>query len=440
MSGQSEHAAATRAVRAGINSDAHHGAVIPALHLSSTFRFRGFAEKGEYDYTRSGNPTRDLLAHALAELEEGAGAVVTSTGMSAITLVAHLLEPGDLLVAPHDCYGGTYRLLSALARKSHFRLLFIDQTNATAVAHALDQHPRMVWIETPSNPLLRVVDIRSLAAQAHARGAIVVADNTFLSPALQQPLTLGADIVVHSTTKYLNGHSDVVGGAVVVRDGAVLEQVAWWANCLGLTGAPFDSFLTLRGVRTLHARIRAHLENAAAIVELLSAHSNVLQVYYPGLPTHRGHEIAKTQQSGFGAMISFELTGGEAAARAFVDGLQVFTLAESLGGVESLIAHPATMTHASMDAEARRVAGISDGLLRLSVGIEHAGDLLADIGAALERTAPYSSVVLKATSAFPSSSYSTRTCQGRQHTSQSSMYSETRPPSGSSAMITISPQ
>jgi cystathionine gamma-synthase len=378
-------APATRAVRAGLNADAQHGAVIPPLHLSSTFSFHGFGAKRQYDYTRSGNPTRDLLGQALAELEEGAGAVVTSTGMSAITLVAHLLGPGDLLVAPHDCYGGTHRLLSALARKAHFDVLFIDQGNATAVARALDKRPRMWWIETPSNPLLRIVDIRSLAAQAHARGALVVADNTFLSPALQQPLTLGADIVVHSTTKYINGHSDVVGGAVVVRDAALLEEVAWWANCLGLTGAPFDSFLTLRGVRTLHARVRAHLENTAAVVELLAAHPNVLQVYYPGLHSHRGHEIARAQQAGYGAMVSFELLGGEAAARTFVAGLEVFTLAESLGGVESLVAHPATMTHASMDAEARRVAGISDGLLRLSVGIEHADDLLADLTAGLER-------------------------------------------------------
>jgi cystathionine gamma-synthase len=385
MSGHNKPAPATRAVRAGLNADAHHGAVIPPLHLSSTFRFRGFGEKGEYDYTRSGNPTRDLLARALAELEEGAGSVITSTGMSAITLVAHLLGPDDLLVAPHDCYGGTYRLLNALARKSHFRLAFIDQSDAAAVARALEQRPRMVWIETPSNPLLRIVDIRALAAQAHARDAIVVADNTFLSPALQRPLTLGADIVVHSTTKYLNGHSDIVGGAVVVRDVALLEELTWWANCLGLTGAPFDSFLTLRGVRTLHARMRAHLENADAIVDFLHGHPDVLQVYYPGLPTHRGHEIAKAQQSGFGAMISFELLGGATAVRAFVEGLEVFTLAESLGGVESLVAHPATMTHASMDAEARRVAGVSDGLLRLSVGIEDAGDLIRDLAAGLSR-------------------------------------------------------
>ena len=384
MSGRITPAPATRAVRAGLNADAHHGAVIPPVHLSSTFRFRGFAEKGAYDYTRSGNPTRDLLAQALAELEEGVGAVVTSTGMSAIALLTHLLGPADLLVAPHDCYGGTYRLLSALARKGHFRVSFIDQTDAAVVARALEQRPRMVWIETPSNPLLRIVDIRSLAAQAHAHDAIVVADNTFLSPALQQPLTLGADIVVHSTTKYLNGHSDVVGGAVVVRDAALLEEVAWWANCLGVTGAPFDSFLTLRGVRTLHARMRPHLENAAAIVEVLSAHAGVLQVYYPGLRTHRGHDIARAQQSGYGAMISFELYGGADAARQFVESLQVFTLAESLGGVESLVAHPATMTHASMDADARRIAGISDGLLRLSVGIEQTEDLLADITIGLE--------------------------------------------------------
>lgn len=378
---------ATCAVRAGINADAHHGAVVPPIHLSSTFNFAGFNEKRAYDYTRSGNPTRDLLADALAELEGGAGAVVTSTGMSAIALVVHLLGPDDLLIAPHDCYGGTYRLLNALARKAHFRVQFIDQTDPVTLRQALERAPRMVWIETPSNPLLRIVDIRAVAALAHERGAVVVADNTFLSPALQRPLTLGADIVVHSTTKYLNGHSDVVGGAVIVRDQSLLEEVAWWGNCLGVTGAPFDSFLTLRGVRTLHARMRVHLENATAIAEFLYEQEGVLKVYYPGLPDHRGHEIAARQQSGFGAMISFELRGGVPAVREFVNGLEVFTLAESLGGVESLVAHPATMTHASMDADARRAAGISDSLLRLSVGIEHHEDLLRDLAAALQRSA-----------------------------------------------------
>lgn len=380
----SKTAPATCAVRAGINSDAHHGAVVPPIHLSSTFNFAGFDQKRAYDYTRSGNPTRDQLAGALAELECGAGAVVTSTGMSAVALVLHLLGPDDLLIAPHDCYGGTYRLINALARKAHFRVQFIDQTDAMAVAAALTRCPRMLWIETPSNPLLRITDIEGLATAGHAQGAVVIVDNTFLSPALQQPITLGADIVVHSTTKYLNGHSDVVGGAVIVADSVLLEEVAWWGNCLGVTGAPFDSFLTLRGLRTLHVRMRTHLENAAAVVHLLDHHPAVHKLHYPGLARHEGHAVALRQQRGFGAMVSLEVRGGTPAVKEVVSTLELFTLAESLGGVESLVAHPATMTHASMDPEARRVAGITDSMLRLSVGIEDCADLVRDLGNALD--------------------------------------------------------
>jgi cystathionine gamma-synthase len=242
----------------------------------------------------------------------------------------------------------------------------------------------MVWLETPSNPLLRITDIAAIAGAARSVGAICVADNTFLSPALQTPVDLGADIVVHSTTKYLNGHSDVVGGAVVARDVAVAEELGWWANCTGATGSPFDSYLTLRGLRTLHPRMRAHEENAAAVVELLHGHPAVRAVYYPGLESHPGHHIAVRQQRGFGAMVSFELAAGENAIRQFVSRLQYFSLAESLGGVESLIAHPATMSHAAMDASARATAGIADSLLRLSVGIENRDDLCRDVSAALD--------------------------------------------------------
>ncbi len=380
-------ASCTRAVRAGIDCDAQHGAVVPPLHLSSNFAFAGFNGKRAYDYTRSGNPTRDLLADALAELEGGAGAVVTSSGMAAVALVLELLPPDATIVAAHDCYGGTWRLLDAWAKKGRFNALFVDLTDPRALAAALSRKPALVWVETPSNPLLRITDIRHVAQAAHAADAQCVVDNTFLSPALQQPLSLGADIVVHSTTKYINGHSDVVGGAVIAKDADAAEQLKWWGNCLGLTGAPFDSWLTLRGLRTLSARLRAHQENAEAIAALLEAHPSVARVYWPGLSSHPGHALAARQQSGFGAMLSFELHGGEPAVRAFLDGLQYVTLAESLGGVESLIAHPATMTHASMSAEARRAAGISDTLLRLSCGIEDADDLRIDIGAALERAA-----------------------------------------------------
>lgn len=378
--------ASTRAVRAGIDRDTAFGAVTPPLVLSSNFSFAGFGEKRQYDYTRSGNPTRDLLAEALAELEGGAGAVVTSTGMSAITLLLHaLLQPGDTLVVPHDAYGGSWRLFNALANKGAFVLRTIDFTDPRALADALAAKPAVVWIETPSNPLLRITDLRFTIEAAHAAGAKTVVDNTFLSPALQTPIAFGADFVVHSTTKYINGHSDVVGGAVVARDAAAHQQLVWWANALGITGAPFDSFLTLRGLRTLDARLRVHLENTAALVDLLGSHPAVRALHYPGLASHPGHAVAARQQKGFGAMLSVELEGGEAAVRAFVDGLDYFTLAESLGGVESLIAHPATMTHAAMTAEARAAAGIGDGLVRLSVGIEHADDLVADIAAALDR-------------------------------------------------------
>ncbi|MGH8062862.1 MAG: O-succinylhomoserine (thiol)-lyase [Pseudoxanthomonas sp.] len=377
---------ATSAVRAGIDRDTAYGAVTPLLVLSSNFSFDGFGNKRQYDYTRSGNPTRDLLAEALAELEGGFGAVITSTGMAAITLVLNaLLEPGDRLVVPHDAYGGSWRLFNALAKKGHFELITADLTDPRSLADALAQSPKLVLIETPSNPLLRITDLRFVIEAANKAGALTVVDNTFLSPALQKPLEFGADLVLHSTTKYINGHSDVVGGAVIARDAETHEKLVWWANALGITGSPFDSFLTLRGLRTLDARLRVHQENATAIATLLDEHPAVSKVYFPGLASHPGHAVAARQQKGFGAMLSVELHGGEAAVRAFVDGLQYFTLAESLGGVESLIAHPASMTHAAMTAEARAKAGISDGLLRLSVGIESTEDLVADLSRALLR-------------------------------------------------------
>jgi len=377
----------TRAVRAGIESDTQHGAVVPPLHLSTNYSFDGFGRKRAYDYSRSGNPTRDLLAEALTELEEGAGAVVTGSGMSAVALALELVPAGALVLAAHDCYGGTWRLLDAWAKKGRFSVRFVDFTDPAALAEGLAAKPALVWIETPSNPLLRITDVRHVAQAAHTVGALVVVDNTFLSPALQQPIRLGADIVVHSTTKYINGHSDVVGGAVIAADAGVAEQLKWWGNCNGLTGSPFDSFLTLRGVRTLAVRLRAHEENAHRVAACLDAHDVVERIYYPGLATHPGHALAQRQQNGFGAMLSFEIAGGTDAIRAFVDGLRYFSLAESLGGVESLVAHPATMTHASMAPEARRVAGIADNLLRLSIGIEDGDDLIADIEAGLARAA-----------------------------------------------------
>ena len=377
----------TQAVRAGLESDPATGAVVPPIHLTSTFAFHGFGQKGRYDYTRSGNPTRDLLGAALAELEGGTGAVVTATGMAAITLCGYLVPAGGRIVAPHDCYGGTYRLFDAWRRRGERQVDFIDYADAEAVRRALGSPAALLWVETPSNPLLRITDIERFAALGHACGAKVVVDNTFLSPAWQQPLALGADVVVHSTTKYLNGHSDVVGGAAVAREQDVSEELAWWANCLGVTGAPFDSFLTLRGLRTLHARLEQHGRNAQALAEWLAGADGVAKVYYPGLARHPGHEVARRQQRGFGAIVSLELAGGLEAVRAFTDGLAYFSLAESLGGVESLLAHPATMTHAAMDSRARERAGLTDGLIRLSVGIEALEDLRADLAEGLARAA-----------------------------------------------------
>jgi cystathionine gamma-synthase len=381
---------ATRAVRAAIESDTQHGAVVPPLYLSSNFAFAGFGEKRKYDYTRSGNPTRDALAEAIASLEGGAGAVVTSSGMAALTLLCHLLEPGDLLVAPHDCYGGTFRLFQHLAAKGHFAVLFVDQTDPAALDAAFERKPKILLTETPSNPLLRIVDIERIAARARAAGTLYAVDNTFLSPALQQPLALGADLVVHSTTKYLNGHSDVVGGTIVAATDELVEKLTWWANCLGITGAPFDSYLTLRGIRTLQARMRQHEESANIIARVLDEHDGVERVYYPGLASHPGHDIAQRQQSGFGGMVSFEIAGGEAAVRVFVDRLQYFSLAESLGGVESLVCHPPSMTHAPVSPEALAAAGIRRNLIRLSVGLEATEDLVADLRQALAAAAAVS--------------------------------------------------
>jgi cystathionine gamma-synthase len=375
----------TQAVRAGLESDAETGAVVPPIHLSTTYAFRGFGDKRSYDYSRSGNPTRDLLAKAVAELEGGFGAAILATGMAAITLVGYLLPVGARIVAPHDCYGGTYRLFDAWRRRGELQCEFVDFADEAAVRAALEKPTALLWIETPSNPLLRITDIAHFAELGHAVGALVVVDNTFLSPLWQQPLALGADIVVHSTTKYLNGHSDVVGGAVIAATQALHEQLGWWANCLGLTGAAFDSYLTLRGLRTLNARLEHHGRNAGRLAEWLQGQPGVNRVFYPGLASHPGHGVAARQQRGFGAIVTLEIAGGHDAVRALVSELQYFSLAESLGGVESLVAHPATMTHAAMDPEARRRAGLSDGLLRLSVGIEAFDDLRDDFAAGLER-------------------------------------------------------
>lgn len=379
---------ATVAVRTGIESDTQYNAVVPPLYLTSTYSFSQLGEVPQYDYSRSGNPTRNTLADALAELEGGAGAVVTNCGTAAINLLASaLIGPEDLIIAPHDCYGGTYRLFNTRAAKGDFKVRFIDQTDPTAVAQALALQPKLIWVETPSNPLLRIVDVAELCAAAKQAGALVAVDNTFLSPILQQPIALGADFVVHSTTKYINGHSDVVGGVLISKTEEHAEEIAWWANCIGATGAPFDAYMTLRGLRTLAPRMQMHEENSRQILAYLQQQPLVGNIYHPSQPEHPGHDIALKQQKGFGAMLSFEIAGDMAQLEVFVKTLNSFSLAESLGGTESLICHPASMTHRAMSDEAQAEAGLKPTLLRLSVGLEDPDDLIADLEQAFNKAA-----------------------------------------------------
>lgn len=377
----------TIAVQSGLGRDTQFNAVIPPLHLSSTNQMHGLNKFPDYQYSRVRNPSRDILVETLAELEEGYSATVTASGMAAIALFLQLLKPDDLLMAPYDCYGRAYRLMSALSEKGHFKLEFINQYDPKARDQALAKGPAMVFVETPSNPLMRIADIAAISKNAKAANpnCLIVCDNTFLSPVLQTPLTLGADLVNESTTKFLNGHSDVVGGAVIAKTKALWEELDFWANSMGLIGAPFDSYLTMRGIRTLALRVERAQDNAGKIAAFLNGHAKVSEVYYPGLEDHPGHEIAARQQKGFGAMISFRIKGGLEDMARFTDTLGIFRLAQSLGGTESLINHPATMTHVSMGPEAREKAGVTDSLLRISAGIEDVDDLLADLGQALDK-------------------------------------------------------
>ncbi|EOD9427508.1 O-succinylhomoserine (thiol)-lyase [Vibrio harveyi] len=371
---------ATIAVRTGIESDSQYHAVVPPIYLSTNYGFPAFGEVPQYDYTRSGNPNRGLLEKALYELESGKGAVVTNCGTSALNLwVSAFLGPDDLIVAPHDCYGGTYRLFNTRANKGDFKVQFVDQSDQQALAAAIAKKPKLILLETPSNPLVRVVDIAAVCEKAKQVGALVAVDNTFLTPVYQKPLELGADFVIHSTTKYINGHSDVIGGVVITKSEEHAEELAWWGNCIGATGTPFDSYMTLRGIRTLGARMRVHEESSQQVLAYLQTQSLVAKIYHPSLPEHPGHDIAKKQQSGFGSMLSFEFAGSFEQLKVFVKELELFSLAESLGGVESLICHPASMTHRAMGEEALTEAGVSQLLLRLSVGLEDAQDLIADL-------------------------------------------------------------
>ena len=381
---------ATTAVRSGINTDKHHGAVVAPIYLSSTYSLKGFNDKRQFDYSRTGNPTRAIFADTIAKLEHGKVGIVTSTGMSALHLICQLLSPDDLVIIPHDCYGGSFRLFTHLAKRGQFKLIVVDQNDEKALGKALAKKPKLVLVETPSNPLLRVVDIDKIATASHEVGALVAVDNTFLSPVLQQPLLLGADIVFHSTTKYINGHSDVVGGVLVTKEQELGEQLAWWANCIGITGSAFDSFLAVRGLKTLPVRMKQHQINANAVADYLQKHPAIENIYYLGLSSHPGHELAKRQQSDFGAMISFEIKGGVDAVKALFDNLELFTLAQSLGGVESLISHPSTMTHAGMEIAAQLEAGITPSLIRISVGIEDIDDILADLNHGLNASQSFS--------------------------------------------------
>lgn len=359
--------------------DPAYGGIAPPIWTSDAFRWASPDDKPVFDYSRTVNPNRAMLARALADLEGAAGGVITNSGQAASLLALLRLPAGSRVVAPHDCYGGTFRLLEAFERQSKIQCTFVDQTNDALFDAALGDELALLWMETPSNPLLRITDIRKRAAAAKQRGALTLADNTVLSPCRQKPLDLGCDIVVHSTTKVLNGHADLFGGAVLASDPALLEELEWWSNAAGLNGSAFDSSQTLRGLRTLPLRVAQQDSSATRIAEWLSGRNDVQAVHFPGLRGSPGQEIAAMQQSGPGSLLSFELSGGKGAADRFVAGLELITLAPSLGGFSTLICTPATMTHRGMNDDAQREAGITPDLLRLSVGLEDGDDLIADL-------------------------------------------------------------
>ncbi len=374
----------TLCVHAGPGPDPATGAVNPPIYATSTYAYAAFGRHRGWEYSRTANPTRVALEQAVAELEGGADACAFASGMAAIDALTDLLAPGDHIVAAHNLYGGTYRLFTTITTRHSVEVSFVDVSDLKVLEASFRPNTKMLFLESPTNPLMALVDLAEASRLAHKRGVLVVVDNTFLSPVLQKPLELGADVVVHSTTKYLNGHSDAVGGVVVVSDPALGQDLHRIQNSAGAIMGPFDAYLVLRGIRTLAVRMAAHEEGGRAVAQFLAQHPKVLRVFYPGLPTHPQHQLAKRQQRGFGAMVAFDV-GSLEKAKAVCDALQIFTLAESLGGVESLISHPATMTHASVPKEERERLGISDGLLRLSVGIEDPEDLLADLDSALAK-------------------------------------------------------
>lgn len=373
----------TISVRSGLNSDEQHGCVVSPINLSTTYNFFGLKKPRTYDYSRRKNPTRDVTQKALANLEYGKESVITSSGMSAIYLVCcALLNPNDLIIAPYDCYGGTYRLLKHLNEKGFLQVEFIDQNNIQNILKLLTYKPKFILLETPSNPMLRIVDINAICNIKN--NTLCIVDNTFMSPIFQNPLNLGADLVIHSCSKYLNGHSDVIAGTVITKDVYIAEKLAWWANTLGITGSAFDSYQLLRGIRTLSPRIHQQQKNTKNIVNFCQKQNKINKIHYPGLINHPEHKLACKQQDGFGSIFSFELKGNEQDLTKFLQSLQLFTLAESFGGVESLICHPATMTHAAMPENIRKIAGINDMLLRISVGLEDQDDLISDLQQAFQ--------------------------------------------------------
>lgn len=373
----------TRAIHAGQQPDPTTGAIMTPLYLTSTFVQSSPGEHKGYEYSRTSNPTRKAYEDCLASLEEGRFGFGFASGCAASTTVMHLLKAGDHVVASDDLYGGTFRLFDKVIRHNGIEFSFVDMSEPENVEKAITSNTKMIWIETPTNPMLKLVDIKACSDIAKAKGLTTVVDNTFMSPYFQKPLTLGADIVVHSTTKFINGHSDIVGGAVVVKDPAIADKLAFLSNSMGGICAPFDAFMCMRSLKTLPVRMKAHQENALKVVEFLENHNQVDRVIYPGLESHPQHSLAKEQMSGFGGMITFYMKGGLDSARNLLEKVRVFSLAESLGGVESLIEHPAIMTHASVPPEIRKELGIDDGLVRLSVGIEDIDDLLADLEQAL---------------------------------------------------------
>jgi len=371
---------ATRAIHAGQEPDPSTGAVMTPIFQTSTYAQAGLGENKGYEYSRSGNPTRTALESCLAALENGQYGLAFASGLAAENAVLSLLSAGDHLISCDDLYGGTYRLFERVLKRYNVEASYLSASaGIEAYEKAIRPNTKMLWLETPTNPLLTLVDIRALAEMAHRHKLIVVVDNTFASPYFQQPLALGADVVVHSTTKYINGHSDVVGGALIMNDPALHEAIKFFQNAAGGVPGPFDSWLTLRGIKTLAVRMRQHAENAMTVARFLAEHPRVAKVYYPGLPTHPDHELAKRQMSGFGGMVSFQLKGNYEDMANLVRRFKVFALAESLGGVESLACHPASMTHASIPREIREARGLTDTLLRLSIGIEDVEDLVGDL-------------------------------------------------------------